>query len=139
MSPVKNDMRKNRSADGRIETRQQLKSTNERIACLLGQKRGSELFHIFSGAARTATEALEAAVELRQVLGIDAKALGEAIEFWNRVRDFNGAAALNCIGGCQSAPEAMITLRLLSARSFDQSAPKPVQTSTTWKPKTSVR
>lgn len=133
-------MRKNRSAGAGIETKGQLESTNERIAYLVGQRRGSKLFHIFSGAARVAGEALEAANELRQVLGIDAKALDEAIEFWNRVRDFNGAAALNCIGGCQSAPEAMITLRLLSARSFDQSAPKPVQTSTAaWKPKASAR
>ena len=132
-------MPKKRPAISPIEARRQLQSTNERIAHLASQRHGSELFHIFSGAARTASEALEATADLSQVLGIDVLALDEAIEFWNRVRDYNGAAALNCIGGCQSAPEAMITFHLLSTRASDKSQPKPVQTSTAWQPKAGAR
>jgi len=58
-----------------------------------------------------------------------ARALQDARNFWHRVQDYNGTAALNCVGGNQTLAEAVITLDLLRNSAEGQEPRKPVQTS----------
>jgi hypothetical protein len=41
-----------------------------------------------------AGDAIEAATELQQMPGIDVEAFRDALNFWHRVRDYTGTAAL---------------------------------------------
>lgn len=109
----------------------QLQSINEKIAGLASVKPGgADLYDTFSRAARLAGEAIEAAAELQHVPGINPRALRDALNFWHRLRDYNGTAALNCVGGNQTLAEAMVTFHLMRRRSEAQeSNRKPVQTS----------
>lgn len=107
----------------------QLQCINEKIARLASRKPAENLYHVFSLAAQVAGDAIEAAEELGQVAGIDARALQDARNFWHRVRDYNGTAALNCVGGNQTLADALITLHLLRNRAEDEEPRKPVQTS----------
>jgi hypothetical protein len=91
----------------------QLRCLNEKISRLAGTKPYGDFYHVFSLAARLAGDALEAAQELQLMPGIDVQTFGGALQFWHCVRDYNGAAALNCVGGNQALAEALVTYRLL--------------------------
>jgi hypothetical protein len=107
----------------------QLQCINEKIATLASRKPIENLYRVFSRAAQVAGDAIEATAELGQLSDIDRRAHRDALNFWHRVRDFNGTAALNCVGGNQTLPEALITLRLLRNRAADEEPRKPVQAS----------
>jgi hypothetical protein len=91
----------------------QLRCLNDKISRLAGTKPYGDFYHVFSLAARLAGNALEAAQELQELPGIDVHAFDPAHTFWHRLRDYNGAAALNCAGGNQTLAEALVTYRLL--------------------------
>ena len=86
----------------------QLHCVNEKIAGLVAVKPCGDLYAAFSLAAHLATEAIEAAEELCQMPGVDVAAFQPSVHFWNRVRDYNHAAALACAGGNQTLTEALV-------------------------------
>jgi hypothetical protein len=108
-----------------------LQEINEKIVELASDKpRGSDLYNAFSLAARLASGAIETGAELQHLAGINPRALKDALNFWHRLRDYNGNAALNCMGGNQTLAEALVTFQLMRSRSEDQEGDrKPVQTS----------
>jgi len=91
----------------------QLRCINEKIASLAAVKPFGDCYDLFALAAHVAGEAIEAATELKQMPGIDVEGFRDALNFWHRVRDYNGTAALDCVGGNQTLAEALITFRLL--------------------------
>lgn len=90
-----------------------LQCVNENIAKLAAGKPYGDLYAAFAFSAHLADEAIEAAMELGQMPGIDLQAFAPTLEFWHRLRDYNYTAALDCVGGNQSLAEALVTFRLL--------------------------
>jgi hypothetical protein len=84
---------------------------NQKIAKLTGRQ--PAIYGVFSTAALLAGRAIAAAEELGDAPSIDKRELGPVLEFWHRVRDFNGAAAVALMGGNQTLPEALVTFQLL--------------------------
>ena len=91
----------------------QLECVNQKIADLVMSKPHGQVRGVFALAAHLAGEAIEVATELQHLPGIDAKALRDPLNFWHRVRDYTGTAALNCAGGNQTLAEALITFQFL--------------------------
>ena len=60
-----------------------------------------------------AGKAIEAATELQRMPGMSAEAFAETLDFWRRVRDHAGPAALDSLGGNSTLAEALVTFRLL--------------------------
>ena len=58
--------------------------------------------------------AIEAATELQRMPGMSAEAFAETLDFWRRVRDHAGSAALDSLGGSSTLAEALVTFRLLN-------------------------
>jgi hypothetical protein len=71
---------------------------------------------IFANAAFLAGKAIEAATELQQMPGASAEAFIETLDFWHRIRDYAGTAALDCLGGNNTLAEALVTFRFLNCR-----------------------
>jgi hypothetical protein len=90
----------------------QLRCLNEKIASLAAVKPFGDCYDLFALAAHVAGDAIEAASGLQQTAG-DVKAFQDALNFWHRVRDYTGTAALNCAGGNRTLSEALITFSLL--------------------------
>ncbi len=84
---------------------------NQKIAKLTGRQAAP--YGVFATAAALAGRAIAAAVELGDAPSIDRRELALVLEFWHRVRDFNGAGALALMGGNQTLPEALVTFQLL--------------------------
>jgi len=57
--------------------------------------------------------AVEAAMELGQMPGLDTRALQPTIKFWTSVRDQSSAAALACVGANHTLAGALVAFRLL--------------------------
>jgi hypothetical protein len=85
---------------------------NRRIAKLSGRQ--PAYYGVFATAAALAGRAIAAAEELNDAPTIDKGELAPVLEFWHRVRDFNGAGALALMGGNQTLAEALVTLQLLT-------------------------
>jgi hypothetical protein len=68
---------------------------------------------IFAEAAFLAGKAIEAATELQRMPGMSAEAFAETLDFWRRVRDCAGTAALDSLGENSTLAEALVTFRLL--------------------------
>jgi len=68
---------------------------------------------IFAEAAFLAERAMEAATELQRMPGMSAEAFAETLDFWHRVRDHAGTAALDLLGENSTLAEALVTFRLL--------------------------
>ena len=89
------------------------------LACV--NRKISEITHssnahvhsIFAEAAFLAGKAIEAATELQRMPGMSAEAFAETLDFWRRVRDHAGTAALDSLGGNSTLAEALVTFRLL--------------------------
>jgi hypothetical protein len=91
----------------------QLQRVNESIARLAAIKPAGDTFGTFALAAHLADLAVEAALELGQMPGVDMKALQPTIKFWKVVRDQSQAAALACVGANHSLAGALVAFRLL--------------------------
>ena len=91
----------------------QLQRVNESIARLAAVKPTSDTFSAFALAAHLADLAIEAALELGQMPGVDMKALQPTIKFWGGVRDQASAAALACVGANHTLASALVAFRLL--------------------------
>ena len=66
-------------------------------------------YAFFVTAARLAGEAIEAATALQQTPDSAPSEFEDALQFWHRVRDFNGTAALMCAGGTENRSEEIVT------------------------------
>jgi hypothetical protein len=84
---------------------------NQKIAKLTG--RPPAIHRVFATAATLVGRAIAAAEELGDAPSIDKRELASVLEFWHRVRDFNGAGALALMSGNQTLPEALVTFQLL--------------------------
>jgi hypothetical protein len=93
----------------------QLQLLNEKIARLAAAKPAAttEAFGTFALAAHLADLAMEAALELGQMPGIDTKALQPTIKFWEVVREQSRTAALPCVGANHTLAGALVAFRLL--------------------------
>lgn len=91
----------------------QLQCVNEKIAALAAVMPWGDIYGTFSFAGHIATEAINAAEELKQMPGVDLLAFQAVPDFWHRVRDYNYAAALAVAGGNQTLPEALVVFRFL--------------------------
>ena len=76
----------------------QLQRLNEKISRLAALKPADDAFSAFALAAHLADWAIESALELAQMPGIDMKALQPTIKFWELVPDQSSAAAFACVG-----------------------------------------
>jgi hypothetical protein len=88
-----------------------LESQNQEIANLAATAPHGNIRDVFALAAHLAGEAIEGATALQRE-----RATGDfapTLEFWHRLRDYAGTAALNCGGANQSLAEALVTLRFL--------------------------
>jgi len=89
----------------------QTQALNEKIARLAAVNPWGDVYAAFALAAHLATEAIEAAAVLQHQHG--AEDFAPTLEFWHRLRDYAGTAALNCAGGNQTLAEALVTLQFL--------------------------
>ena len=94
------------------EARMKTIQLNQKITKLTGRR--PAIYGVFATAAALAGRAIAAAEELSDAPSIDKRELALVLEFWHRVRDFNGAAALALMGGNQTMAEALVTLQLLA-------------------------
>jgi len=91
----------------------QLQRVNEKIAALAAIKPWSDVYAALASSARLAADAVQAAKELQQLPGASVREIQPALAFWQRVRDYNRAAALAVAGGNQSLAEALVTFHFL--------------------------
>jgi len=91
----------------------QLQSLNEKISRLAAGRPAGDAFEAFALAAHLADLAVEAAMELGQMPGLDTRALQPTIKFWTSVRDQSSAAALACVGANHTLAGALVAFRLL--------------------------
>ena len=91
----------------------QLQRLNEKISKLAALKPADDAFSAFALAAHLAELAIEAAMELAQMPGLDTRALQPTIKFWTSVRDQSSAAALACVGANHTLAGALVAFRLL--------------------------
>jgi hypothetical protein len=91
----------------------QLACVNRKIAQMVTSSSNAHAHAIFAEAAFLAGKAIEAATELQRMPGVSAEAFAETLDFWRRVRDHAGTAALDSLGGNSTLAEALVTFRLL--------------------------
>jgi hypothetical protein len=91
----------------------QLQRLNENISKLAALQPADDVFGAFALAAHLSGVAIEAALELRQMPGVDRKALQPTIKFWKLVRDQSSAAAFACAGANPTLAGALVAFRLL--------------------------
>ena len=90
----------------------QIACVNKKIANL---SRANDIYGVFALSGRLARQAVDAALELKKLPGIDAEQIEPVLNFWYRLSDYARTAALNCAGGNQTLAEALITLQFLEA------------------------
>jgi len=91
----------------------QLQRVNEKIAALAAMKPWDQVYATLASSARLADEAVQAAKDLQQLPGASVRAIRPTLEFWQRVRDYNRAAALAVSGGTESLADALVTFHFL--------------------------
>ena len=91
----------------------QLRSTNEKIAKLAATKPHSDIHSAFVFVAHLAMEALGTATELGKMPGIERGQMRLVIDFWYSLADHARTAALACVGGAQTLPEATVAFLFL--------------------------
>jgi hypothetical protein len=91
----------------------QLQRVNEKIAALAAMKPWDGVYATLASSARLAAEAIQAGKELQQLPGASVRAIQPTLDFWQRVRDYNRAAALAVAGGNQNLAEALVTFHFL--------------------------
>ena len=100
----------------------QLACVNRRISELTNSS-NAHAHAIFAEAAFLAGRAIEVATELQQMPGMSAEAFTGTLDFWRRVRDCAGTAALDSLRGNSTLAEALVTFRLLH-HAHDEQDPK---------------
>jgi hypothetical protein len=92
---------------------QQLNSVNERIAKLAHANPQSNIYGVFVLTGRLARMAVDTALELKKLPGVNVGEIEPVLNFWYRLSDYARTAALNCAGGNQTLAEALITYQFL--------------------------
>ena len=90
----------------------QLVCVNRKISQMT-RSSNAHVHAIFAEAAVLAGKAIEAATELQRMPGMSEEAFAETLDFWRRVRDHAGTAALDSLGENSTLAEALVTFRLL--------------------------
>jgi hypothetical protein len=90
----------------------QLACVNRKISEMTDSA-NAHVYATFAQAALLAEKAIEAATELQRMPGMSEEAFAETLDFWRRVREYAGIAALDSIGGNSTLAEALVTFRLL--------------------------
>jgi len=90
-----------------------LQRLNENIARLAALKPAGDVFNAFALAAHLADLAIEAALELGQIPGLDVTALKPTVKFWKVVRGRCRSAAFACVGTNHAVADALVVFRLL--------------------------
>jgi hypothetical protein len=75
----------------------QLACVNRKIAEMVTNPSNTHVHAVFAEAAFLAERAIEAATELQRMPGVSAQAFTETLEFWRRVREHAGFAALDSL------------------------------------------
>lgn len=92
---------------------QQLNSVNERIARLAHANPQSNVYGVFILTGRLARLAVDTALEIKRLPGVEIAQIEPVLNFWYRLSDYSHTAALNCAGGNQTLAEALITYQFL--------------------------
>ena len=92
---------------------QQLDCVNGKIAKLAAAKPQSDIYGVFALSGRLARQAVDTALEIEKLPGIDVEQIQPVLNFWYRLSDYARTAALCCAGGNQTLAEALITFRFL--------------------------
>jgi len=92
---------------------QQLNSVNEKIAKLAHANPQTNIYGVFVLAGRLARLAVDTALELKKLPGVDVGEIEPILNFWYRLSDYARTAALSCAGGNQTLAEALITYQFL--------------------------
>lgn len=92
---------------------QQLDCVNGKIAKLIATKPQSDIYGVFALSGRLARQAVDTALEIQKLPGIDLEQIEPVLNFWYRLSDYARTAALCCAGGSQTLAEALITLHFL--------------------------
>jgi hypothetical protein len=92
---------------------QQLACVNEKISKLVATKPQSDIYGVFALSGRLARQAIDTALEIEKLPGVDLQQIQPVLNFWYRLQDYSRTAALCCAGGNQTLAEALITLRFL--------------------------
>jgi hypothetical protein len=90
-----------------------LQRLNENIARLAADQPAVDVFNAFVLAAHLADLAIESALELGQIPGLDVTALKPTVKFWKSVRDQCRSAAFACVGTNHTIADALVVFRLL--------------------------
>ena len=96
-----------------VSPKRQLDCVNEKIAALATGTPYADVYGVFAHSGRLARQAVDIALELERLPGIDADQIQPVLNFWYRLADYSRTAALCCAGGNQTLAEALITYQFL--------------------------
>ena len=99
---------------------QQLNSVNERISKLAHANPQGNIYGVFVLTGRLARLAVDTALELKKLPGVNVGEIEPVLNFWYRLSDYARTAALNCAGGNQTLAEALITYQFLQTAAEDE-------------------
>ena len=99
---------------------QQLNCVNERIAKLAHANPHNHVYGVFALAGRLARRAVDTALEIETLPGVDLAQIEPILNFWYRLSDYSHTAALNCAGGNQTLAEALITYQFLKTAAEEE-------------------
>jgi len=91
----------------------QLSCVNEKIAKLAHVNPHSNVYGVFVLTGRLAHRAVDTALEIQKLPGVEIAQIEPVLNFWYRLSDYARTAALNCAGGNQTLAEALITYQFL--------------------------
>jgi hypothetical protein len=99
---------------------QQLNSVNERIAKLAHANPQANIYGVFVLTGRLACLAVDTALEIQKLPGVEVAQIEPVLNFWYRLSDYARTAALNCAGGNQTLAEALITYQFLQTAAEEE-------------------
>lgn len=91
----------------------QLNCVNKRIATLAHTNSHSNIYGVFLLTGRLARRAVDTALEMQKLPGVEVTQIEPVLNFWYRLSDYARTAALNCAGGNRTLAEALITYQFL--------------------------
>lgn len=99
---------------------QRLNAVNARIAELARSNPQSNVYGSFVLVGRLARLAVDTALEVQKLPGVELGPIEPVLNFWYRLADYARTAALNCAGGNQTLAEALITYQFLQTATEEE-------------------
>jgi hypothetical protein len=81
----------------------------------------SNIYSVFILTGRLARRAVDTALEIQKLPGVEIAQIEPVLNFWYRLADYARTAALNCAGGNQTLAEALITYQFLQTAAEEES------------------